>query len=233
MIAFSSNRNFIFQYASPYLDMTVNENSTIKVKEEKIGSKTLNYNNSGSTNDSSPFIINSLAWTSDFLSVPTIIRKRGASLYLLLPAPIVQALSLRDKQKASITILTAERGARIGLFIDLGTPKISTIFYEVEFTVEPFEVAQTLIHRITNGLPTHFISLKVKEGVAKCILKFTSRDSGLFFEIRNIILKEAKKVGAKVSSINVKQEETSFIPLDLSLLKEVVRGVEGYELIWE
>ncbi|MCD6465290.1 hypothetical protein J7L27_02855, partial [Candidatus Bathyarchaeota archaeon] len=154
-------------------------------------------------------------------------------LYLLLPAPVVQTLSLRDGQKATITILTAERGARIGLFIDLGTPKMSTIFYEIEFTIEPFEVAQDLIHRITNAIPTHFISLKAKEGVAKCILKFTSRDPGFFLEVRNIILREAKRVGAKVSLLNVKQEEAKFVPLDLSLLKEVVRGAEGYELIWE
>jgi len=179
------------------------------------------------------FSIEGFSWISDFLSIPTIIRKRGASLYLLLPAPVVQTLSLRDGQKATITILTAERGARIGLFIDLGTPKISTIFYEVEFTIKPFEAAQDLIHRITNGIPTHFISVKAKGGVAKCILKFTSRDPGLFFEVRNIILREAKRVGAKVSLLNVKQEEAKFVPLDLSLLKEVVRGAEGYELIWE
>jgi len=213
--------------------MTLNENPKLRIKDET-GPKTLNYNYSNPNSyNSSSLVINNFTWASDLLSVPTIIRKRGASLYLLLPAPIVQALSLRDKQKANITILTSERGARIGLFIDLGTPKISTIFYEVEFTIEPFEAAQALIHRITNGLSIHFISLKVKEGAAKCVLKFTSRDLGLFFEIRNIILKEAKKVGAKVSSLNVKREEASFVPLDLSLLKEVIRGAEGYELVWE
>jgi len=179
------------------------------------------------------FSIEGFSWISDFLSIPTIIRKRGASLYLLLPAPIVQTLALSDGQKAAITILTAERGARIGLFIDLGTPKISAIFYEVEFTVKPLEAAQELIHKITNVIPIHFISLKAKEGVAKCILKFTSRDPRFFFEVRNIILREAKRVGAKVSLLNVKQEETKFVPLDLSLLKEVIRGAEGYELLWE
>jgi hypothetical protein len=46
-------------------------------------------------------------------------------------------------------------------------------------------------------------------------------------------LREAKRVGAKVSSLNVKQEEDNFVPLDLSLLKDVIRGVEGYELVWE
>jgi hypothetical protein len=42
--------------------------------------------------------------------------------------------------------------------------------------VEPLEAAQALIDRITNKFPTHFISLKAKKGIAKCILKFTSRD---------------------------------------------------------
>ena len=177
--------------------------------------------------------IDNLYWTSDFLSIPTIIRKRGSSLYLLLPAPIVQSLGLRDGQKATITILTAERGARIGLFIDLGTPKISAIFYEVEFIVEPFEIAQEIINKIANVIPIHFISIKAKEGKAKCILKFTSRDPGFFFEVRNTILREAKKNGAKLSFLNINQEEAKFVPLDLSLLKEVIKGVEGYELIWE
>ena len=179
------------------------------------------------------FSIEGFSWISDFLSIPTIIRKRGASLYLLLPVPVVQTLSLRDGQKATITILTAERGARIGLFIDLGTPKISTIFYEVEFIVEPFEIAQEIINKIANVIPIHFISIKAKEGKAKCILKFTSRDPGFFFEVRNTILREAKKNGAKLSFLNINQEEAKFVPLDLSLLKEVIKGVEGYELVWE
>ena len=179
------------------------------------------------------FSIEGFSWISDFLSIPTIIRKRGASLYLLLPAPIVQSLGLRDGQKAAIAILTAERGARIGLFIDLGTPKISAIFYEVEFIVEPFEVAQEIIDKIANVIPIHFISIKAKEGKAKCILKFTSRDPGFFFEVRNTIMREAKKNGAKLSFLNINQEEAKFVPLDLSLLKEVIKGVEGYELIWE
>jgi hypothetical protein len=228
-----SNRNFIFQYASSYLDMTINESSGLKARRNE-GPKAFNYNSINSdAQNSYSLVINNLVWSSDLLSVTTLIRKRGASLYLLLPAPVVRALSLRDGQKANITILTAERGARIGLFIDLGTPKISTIFYEVELAVEPLEAAQTLINRVTNGIPTYFISLKAEGKIAKCVLKFTSRDLGLFFEVRNIILREAKRVGAKVSFLNVKQEEASFVPLDLSLLKEVVRGAEGYELVWE
>lgn len=213
------------------MDVTINGNSRLRVKK-KMSSKTFNYDYPNPHNSSS-LVINNLVWSSDLLSVPTIIRKRGASLYLLLPAPIVQALSLRDGQKASITVLTAERGGRIGLFIDLGTPKISTIFYEVEFTIEPSKAAQAFINRVTKGLPTHFISLKVKEGVAECVLKFTSRDPMFFIEAWNTVLKEARRVGVKVSLLNVKQEEAGFIPLDLLLLKEVVRGVEGYELVWE
>jgi hypothetical protein len=54
-----------------------------------------------------------------------------------------------------------------------------------------------------------------------------------FIEAWNTVLKEARRAGVKVSLLNVKQEEAGFIPLDLLLLKEVVRGVEGYELVWE
>jgi len=56
----------------------------------------------------------------------------------------------------------------------------------------------------------------------------------VYFKIHcNTILREAKKNGAKLSFLNINQEEAKFVPLDLSLLKEVIKGVEGYELVWE
>lgn len=178
-------------------------------------------------------VIERVAWASDLLSIVSILRKRGGSLYLLLPASIVRALSLKDKQKAKITVLTSERGARVGLFVDLGTPKLTTILYEVEFVVESSEAGRALINRITNAPPLHFASLEGKDGKVSCVIKFTNRDPSWFFEVRNMILKEARNLGIKLLSLNVKQEEASLVPLDSSLLKEVIREVEGYELVWE
>ncbi len=178
-------------------------------------------------------LIDCKRWRCDITSVKSIIRKNGSSLYLLLPSELVDSLSIKEGQQVWLKALHSEEGGRIGILVDLGVPVIFAKVYELDFVVKPADTADFIVRRLTKAFPVYSTFVEKNPERAVCVIEVLGDEGWYMVELKRFLLKEAKKVKANISSVNINQQEIKLFSLAPSFLKVHGSQCKGCEIRWE
>ena len=178
-------------------------------------------------------LIDCKRWRCDIVSVKSIIRKNGSSLYLLLPSELVESLSIKEGQQVRLKALYSEEGGRVGILVDLGVPVIFAKVYELNFVVEPADAADSIVRRLTKAFPVYSTFVEKTPEKAVCVIEVLGDDGWYMVELKKFLLKEAKKVKANVNSVNITEQEIKLFSLASSFLKVHGSHCKGCEIRWE
>ena len=178
-------------------------------------------------------LIDCKRWRCDIISVKSIVRRNGSSLYLLLPSELVESLSIKEGQQVWLKALHSEEGGRVGILVDLGVPVISAKVYELNFVVEPADTADFIVRRLTKAFPVYSTFVEKTPEKAVCVIEVLGDDGWYMVELKKFLLKEAKKVKSNISSVNINEQEIKLFSLASSFLKVHGSQCKGCEIRWE
>jgi len=172
------------------------------------------------------------SWRLDTFFVFSKLKKRGGSLYLLIPQQIVESFSLKEEQKVAMAALTAETGAGVGLFIYFGNPVLIYKVCRIIFEVSPPSAADELLRIVAEKTGAIFYKVEPSNNKARCEMEIIEKNEMSFLDARHLLIKESRKRGIEIDFLSAYSDTFKSIPLDIEAIKCGRREAEGIEVKW-
>jgi hypothetical protein len=172
-------------------------------------------------------------WRSDLLTLNSVLKRYGSSLYLLIPKELVKKLHLNENQQVNLTMMSQHNGARAGIFIDLGIPVVEMEVQGLQIKIRPKNKVEELFNRLALRYPViQFMSSPVGEDVAEGFVEFYDTGYLVNYDAKVYVEKEARRLGIKIVEAKCYSNSERWVPLDWSAFKGRLYGGEKIEIKW-
>ena len=177
--------------------------------------------------------VDGVFWQSDLLTLKSVLKRYGSSLYLLIPKELVKKLNLNENQQVNLKMVTQQNGARAGIFVDLGIPVVEMEVYGLQIKVRPRNKVEELFNRLALRYPViQFMSYPVGDDMAEGFIEFYDAGYLVNYDAKVYAEKEAKRLGIKFLEAKCYSNNERWIPLNWSAFKERLYGGEKIGIKW-
>ncbi len=181
----------------------------------------------------SGFTIDGVFWQSDLLTLKSVLKRYGSSLYLLIPKELVKKLHLNENQEVNLTMVSQHNCARAGILIELGMPVVEMEIYGLQIKAKPRNKVEELFNRLALRYPViQFMSLPVEDDMAEGFVEFYDVGYLINYNAKAYVEKEAKKLGIKILEAKCYSNYERWVPLNWSAFKGRLYGGEKIGIKW-